>query len=259
MVETRSFVELKNHPEFEISKDFPWQFMRKSDGKIVKPYLRNGTGYYRIHLNNPIHYVHRLVAEQFLDNPDKLVNIDHINRDRADNRLENLRFVSHSTNMRNLSSQRGINYQYVDELPEGFEQFTEYKMRSGRIRHFNNLYVKMTDEGLEFITDNSKQHYRRLVQHTHNGADFVSYQDTDKKQCSIIFSRISKNQSKISDTQNGINTTQQGVNKIQQTISETENTLAKAILNLTEILKHQQIQSTNDQQTDYQEEEDKNE
>jgi hypothetical protein len=94
----------------------------------------------------------------------------------------------------------------------------------------------MTDEGVEFITDNSKEHYRRLVQHTHNGAEFVSYQDVNEKQCSIIFSRISKNQSKISNTQDGINTTQQGINETQQAINITQQALVEVLNKLTDIL-----------------------
>lgn len=46
-------------------------------------------------------YIHRLVAEAFIDNPKGLNEIDHINRDRADNRAENLRWVTHSENLEN--------------------------------------------------------------------------------------------------------------------------------------------------------------
>lgn len=46
--------------------------------------------------------VHRLVAMAFLDNPDNLSDVDHINNDRSDNRVENLRWLSHKDNMNNL-------------------------------------------------------------------------------------------------------------------------------------------------------------
>ena len=45
--------------------------------------------------------VHRLVATMFIPNPDNLPEVDHINRDRKDNRVENLRWLSHKKNREN--------------------------------------------------------------------------------------------------------------------------------------------------------------
>jgi len=44
---------------------------------------------------------HRLVAEAFLPNPDNLPEVDHIDTDRKNNKLDNLRWVSSSSNTRN--------------------------------------------------------------------------------------------------------------------------------------------------------------
>ena len=46
--------------------------------------------------------MHRLIM-----NAEKNQKIDHINQDKTDNRKENLRFVSHSLNVRNSSKTRG--------------------------------------------------------------------------------------------------------------------------------------------------------
>ena len=71
--------------------------------KIIKP-CSNGNGYYYVSLGRGINnrkYIHRLVCEAFLPNPDNKPCIDHINTDRTDNRVENLRWVTHKENINN--------------------------------------------------------------------------------------------------------------------------------------------------------------
>ena len=71
----------------------------------VKP---NASGYLQV--NVPIRgtttLVHRLVAETFLSNPNGYTEIDHVNRNKLDNSVANLRWVTHSENMRNSTMQK---------------------------------------------------------------------------------------------------------------------------------------------------------
>ena len=66
----------------------------------VKP---NASGYLQVNVpvRNVTTLVHRLVAETFLSNPNGYTEIDHLNRDKSDNRACNLRWCTHSENMRN--------------------------------------------------------------------------------------------------------------------------------------------------------------
>ena len=53
------------------------------------------TGYMRVSLGRGAQrYVHRLVAEAFLPNPESLPQVDHVDGNRTNNRLDNLRWVS---------------------------------------------------------------------------------------------------------------------------------------------------------------------
>lgn len=70
-------------------------------GKILKQYVNN-RGRLEVHLSRSgkwTHWlVHRLVAIIFLDNPNNLPQINHINGDPKDNRLDNLEWCNQSQN-----------------------------------------------------------------------------------------------------------------------------------------------------------------
>lgn len=76
---------------------------RKDYYEVVTPSVINGYFLVGIPVRKVNEYVHRIVAETFIDNPRGCKEVDHINRDKSDNRVENLRWVTHEENMSNIS------------------------------------------------------------------------------------------------------------------------------------------------------------
>lgn len=69
-------------------------FKRKLKGKLLKPAIRDN-GYAVVNLGRGHHRrVHHIVMDAFVGVRQEGYEVDHINRNRADNRLENLQYLT---------------------------------------------------------------------------------------------------------------------------------------------------------------------
>lgn len=122
------------------------------NGKVnfMTPRILNG--YWRVKLCNgntqKEYFLHRLIAQAFIPNPDNKPEINHINGIKTDNRIENLEWVTRSENA-------------IHATKTGLLKYSEY--RYNRARDINSkpvmcvetrkIYVSCTEAGKDIKTD----------------------------------------------------------------------------------------------------------
>ena len=113
--------------------------IKNPKNKILKN-TKSGCGYYYCRINNISKRVHRLVAITYIPNPNNYPEVDHIDRNKENNNVDNLRWVSYSQNCHNKPRRNQITGQpniYV--VKNGKYQVTIKKENIMYNKNFDNL------------------------------------------------------------------------------------------------------------------------
>lgn len=93
---------IKDFEDYSITDDGKVISYKYSKPRVMKTWLQKG-GYENIKLSKKNittnKLIHRLVAEAFIPNPDNLPEVNHKNKNRADNRVENLEWCTRLSNL----------------------------------------------------------------------------------------------------------------------------------------------------------------
>lgn len=181
--------------DYEILNQFPFTIRKKSNHRVLSESLVNG--YPRVSLKQKSFKKHRIIGLQFLPNPDpiNLDVIDHINRDRTDYHLSNLRWTSSSSNSYNKSSHKGIEYEFIDDLPDNSTIIDFYIMKNGERKEFEEgKYYFSHDE-----SNNEDKFYGRITDNiykvlhinlTKGGSEFISLRDVHNNLVNMMINRF---------------------------------------------------------------------
>ena len=173
--------------DYEIKTTYPYEIRNKRTGRILKESI-NSAGYYQVYLNRVNYSKHRLVAKQFILNPNNYPCVDHINHQRIDNHISNLRWCSISENNKNKSFYKSINYVFYDYAD--FDDDDIIVIDQYGDHEIEYVYYDMLTE--KFLFDTGVNYRELHVNFDRNGYAFVCVRDVENKRVRITINKFKR-------------------------------------------------------------------
>jgi hypothetical protein len=165
---------LKECDMYEISKN---GIVRNRNTKKILKHRVDPDGYIRVGLNinrkSSHRLLHRLLAYNFIQNPDNLYSVDHINRIRDDNRLVNLRWASMIDQNKNKNRKPNVGGIKVSKYKDGefIETFDNYKLAAKSLNIHKDTFGRFINKSYEFygytwvkLLDNLKsENFKKII------------------------------------------------------------------------------------------------
>lgn len=176
---------LKGFKDYEINSEFPYDIRKKGKIYTLKTYMHHN-GYQYVCIHNKQYLFHRLVANQFVHNndPTHKTEVDHIDHNRSNNHIENLRWCTRSENMINRTGCKGYVWEEVETLPDDAFELTEY---SGH--DIEDYYYSPSTDTFYFFNGVK---YRKLIKCLKNNSYFVYVRTMENKQINVYLSKFKK-------------------------------------------------------------------
>ena len=143
--DSETFYELKEFDNYMINKN--GEIYSKKHKKVMKQFISNKGYYYlKIRKDNKSYskLIHRLLGLQFLDNSNNLPLIDHKNRNKLDNNLNNLRWVTRSENCKNLGMREDREVKYIgvrkvkNKIKKPYRSETTFNNKKYHVGYFDS-------------------------------------------------------------------------------------------------------------------------
>lgn len=171
---------IDGYPDYEISNKGRVKSLgndKKRKEKILKGF-KIGRGYLQVHLckDGKIknYLIHRLVAQAFIPNPNNLLEVNHINEDKTDNRVENLEWCNsqynnnygtHNERMAKTNSKPILQFSKEGDFIRKWDSATQVERELG----FYQGYISSCCKGKEKSAYGFKwfYHYKSLWKRKH--------------------------------------------------------------------------------------------